>query len=312
MIIENFFSLEKNPFMIHPSVEFYCRLTPHEEALNMIMYALCNHDSLIKITGDIGLGKSIVAGCLRDRLRSDNSYIVCEIRNPKLVPAELLESLIEQLNIAINDKSDEISSGSNEKMVKSIEQLLIQCKKKKRNAVLIIDEAQAIDDNLLETLRLLTNLEHGSQPLMQIVLFGQDELDEKLSQHKFRQIKQRICFSYRVRPLDSEEVARYVQHRLHIAGSNYKAIFTQQALARLAQYSKGVPRLINIVAHKAMLIAAGENNYQVTIKNVNFAAKQHGMKVFLLSQNISKSVYGLIALNAMLALLYLLRMYSIG
>lgn len=279
MIIEGFFNLEKNPFLIHPNVEFYCQLKPHEEAINMILYALSNQDGLIKVTGNIGLGKSIVASFLREKLLEQEHYHVCEIRNPNLTTVELLQSILRQLSEKVTDNN--ISSNS-ELLLSNLEHSLIRYRDSKKRMVLIIDEAQAMEDSLLETLRLLTNLEYDSKPLIQMVLFGQDELDIKLNQHKFRQLKQRICFAYKVRPLKNSEVTTYVQHRLVIAGSNHRQIFSESALKLLAKYTNGIPRNINIIAHKAMLFAASANSYQVNNNNVLEALKEHSLYSMLM------------------------------
>lgn len=306
MILEGFFNLDKNPFHIHPNVEFYCELKPHEEALNMVLYALSNHDSLIKVTGDIGLGKSIVASCLRNRLVEQEQYHVCEIRNPNLTTVELLQSVLRQL--AGNEVA--IHSSSSESLLSDLEHNLIRYREDKKRVALIIDEAQAMEDSLLETLRLLTNLEYDSKPLLQMVLFGQDELDIKLNQHKFRQLKQRICFAYKVRPLNGNEVSTYVQHRLYIAGSNHRQIFTEAALKILAKNTQGIPRNINIIAHKAMLFAASANTYQVNQLNVVSALKEHSLYSWLDIDWKKMAVATLFLINLTLIMAYTLHSFN--
>ena len=309
MILEGFFNLEKNPFLIHPNVEFYCQLKPHEEALNMILYALSNQDGLIKVTGNIGLGKSIVASCLREKLVEQKQYHVCEIRNPNLTTIELLQSILRQLT----EKSKSVDSAktvSSELLLSNLEQHLIKYRDRNKRVVLIIDEAQAMEDSLLETLRLLTNLEHNSKPLIQMVLFGQDELDIKLNQHKFRQLKQRICFAYKVRPLNESEVSTYVQHRLFIAGSKHRPIFSESSLQLLAKYTNGIPRNINIIAHKAMLFAASANTYQVSNTNVIDALKEHSLYSWLMVDWKKLTIAALCVVNITIVLAYLIHLIT--
>ncbi len=310
MIIEGFFNLDRNPFIIHPDVDFYCQLTPHEEAINMIMYAISNQDSLIKVTGNIGLGKSIVAGCIREKLLDDEGFKVCEIRNPNLTTLELVSSICQQLARPTTDEADKQQDQSSDRLLSCLENLLVSYREGNKKIVLIIDEAQAMEDRLLESLRLLTNLEYESKPLLQIILFGQDELDIKLNQHKFRQLKQRICFAYKVRALTADEVSRYVQHRLYIAGSNYREIFSRSALSVLAKYTEGIPRNINIIAHKAMLLAAGNNTYQVNRSDVLKALSQHGISRYGLSNWKLWSIACVLILNIALIVIYLAKHFG--
>lgn len=275
-MFQEYFNLSENPFTIHPNTQFYCELKCHEEALHTIIYSIQNQDSLIKITGEVGLGKSMVAACLREKLKPD--YHVCEIRNPNLNSLELIYSLGKQLEINKKDvHGNSDSSIMSLESLKKLEEKLVFFHKKKRPVILIIDEAQAMEDALLETLRLLTNLELDAKPLLQIVLFGQEELDIKLDQPKFRQIKQRICFSYKIRPLSANEVNVYINGRLGKAGSERRQVFSNDALNTIAKYSRGIPRNINIIAQKSMMFAVSGRTFMVEKDHVWKALRDHNI-----------------------------------
>lgn len=270
-MLQAYFDLDENPFSVHPNPSFYCDLKCHDEALQTILYSVKNQDTLIKITGQIGLGKSMVAACLRNKLKQD--YQVCEIRNPNMTTDSLLLSLVQQLPwIKIPTKD----LGSDRKM-DILEARLIHYSKNGHPVVLIIDEAQAMEDQLLETLRLLTNLEQNGRPLLQIVMFGQKELDIKLEHDKFKQLRQRICFSYEIRALTIPEVSVYINYRLSVAGIKGRQIFNHDALAVIAKYTQGVPRNINIIAHKAMLFACSAQSIGVNKDHVWQALQDHGI-----------------------------------
>lgn len=272
-MLQAYFNLEMNPFSVHPNPHFYCGLKCHEEALQTILYSIKNHDTLIKITGQIGLGKSMVACCLRNKL--EKMYHVCEIKNPNMTTQSLLASLINQLPMARTKKQDD--KNLQDLPMDILEKRLIHFSKNVLPVVLIIDEAQAMEDQLLETLRLLTNLEQHGRPLLQIVLFGQKELDEKLQHDKFKQLRQRICFSYEIRALSPAEVSVYINYRLAVAGVQGRQIFDNEAIALIAKHTKGVPRKINIVAHKAMLFASSSQSHNVGKDHVWQALRDHGV-----------------------------------
>ena len=269
-MLQEYFGLKDNPFSIHPNPHYYCDLKFHEEALQMVLYSVKNYDTLIKITGQIGLGKSMVAACVRDKLKI--THHVCEIRNPNMKIESLITSLINQL-----PRKEVLGSEKDLLPVDILESRLKYFNEHVQPVVLIIDEAQAMEDSLLETLRLLTNLEQRGRPLLQIILFGQKELDVKLAQDKFKQLRQRICFSYEIRSLRLREVIFYINFRLSVAGIEGRSIFHQDAMEMIAKYTKGVPRNINIIAHKAMLFASSAQSLDVKKSHVWQALRDHGL-----------------------------------
>lgn len=258
------FGLNSSPFGLTPDTQFFCGLPSHLEALNVLLIALANGEGFIKITGDVGTGKTMLCRKLLNELPKpfESAYIP----NPHLPPVGLLMAIADEMGIEYPRHT-----GMNG-LMKLINDFLIKSAIAGKKLVLIIDEAQSMSLETLETLRLITNLETEKQKLLQIVLFGQPELDELLRNKAIRQLRQRITFSYALKPLTSKNVADYVQHRLRIAGIGNISIFTALAIKAIHHYSRGIPRLVNILANKAMLSAYGKGASSIGIKDVYVAA----------------------------------------
>lgn len=258
------FGLNSQPFGLTPDTQFFCGLPSHLEALNVLLITLDNGEGFIKITGDVGTGKTMLCRKLLNELPEpfESAYIP----NPHLPPIGLLMAIADEMGIEYSRHTGENG------LMKLINDFLIKTAGTGKKLVLIIDEAQSMSLETLETLRLITNLETEKQKLLQIVLFGQPELDELLCNKAIRQLRQRITFSYALKPLTPKNVADYIQHRLRIAGMGNVAIFTKPALKTMHHYSRGIPRLINILANKAMLSAYGKGASSIGIKDVYLAA----------------------------------------
>ncbi len=250
------FGLTEKPFNLTPDTQFFCQLPPHQEALNVLLLALNNGEGFIKITGDVGTGKTLLCRKLLNEL--DDRYQTAYLPNPHLTPSGLRKAIADEFSIAYAQNINQ------QQILQLLNQSLIQISSRGQQAVLIIDEAQAMSRETLEALRLLTNLETEKQKLLQIVLFAQPELDELLKHKSIRQLKQRITFSYQLRPLNYAELVSYINHRLTIANCTQVNIFSRSALKALHYYSRGIPRLINILAHKAMLVAYGRGQHNIT------------------------------------------------
>ena len=248
------------PFSLTPNTEFFCALAPHNEALKVILSALSMSEGFIKVTGEVGTGKTLLCRKLINHL--SDKFVACYLPNPYLSPDELRIAFANELGI--DTEEDEASQG----LHSAIEYKLLSLKKEGRQAVLIIDEAQSLSWDALEMLRLFSNLETEKSKLLQIVLFGQPELDENLSNAKVRQIRQRISFSYTLRTMTSAEVDYYIGHRLATAGGSGQLI-SSSLRAFIALVTRGTPRLVNIVCHKILLRAYGQGkesaNWQHTI-----------------------------------------------
>ena len=251
------------PFLLTPNTDFFCALAPHNEALKVILSALSMSEGFIKVTGEVGTGKTLLCRKLINHL--SDKFVACYLPNPYLTPDELRIAFANELGIDISN--DVAAQG----LHSAIETKLLALKKEGRQAVLIIDEAQSLSWDALEMLRLFSNLETEKSKLLQIVLFGQPELDANLSNPKVRQIRQRISFSYTLRTMTSAEVDYYIGHRLTTAGGSEQLI-PKGLRAFIALVTRGTPRLVNIVCHKILLRAYGQGksaaSWQHTINAV--------------------------------------------
>lgn len=258
------FALREPPFGLTPDTSFAFACTPHQEALNMLLVAAANGEGFMKVTGEVGTGKTLL--CRRFLSQLDEENITAYLPNPLLDPHGLLLALAEELRVNFNRDDDQHG------LIKSLNQVLLEHARAGKRVVVCLDEAQAMPLETLESLRLLSNLETEKRKLFQVVLFGQPELDEKLAHESVRQLQQRITFQYHLSPLSRRELEYYVSHRLRIAGYMGDRLFNTAALHALYRASRGVPRLINVVAHKAMLAAYGEGHHYVSAAHVRKAA----------------------------------------
>ncbi len=258
------FGLKQLPFNLTPDTEFFCDLPTHREALNVLLIALQSGEGFIKITGPVGAGKTLLCRKLLNELPAP--FVTAYIPNPHLNPSALHHAIAEELGIPYQPNIDQPHT------LALINDFLLKAAANGQKIVLIIDEAQAMSLETLETLRLLTNLETEKQKLLQIVLFGQSELDQTLQKKSIRQLHQRITFSYALKPLTRSQVADYLTHRLRVAGNTHTDLFSTLSIAALHFYSQGIPRLLNILANKALLAAYGKGQSRIGWRHVQMAA----------------------------------------
>ncbi len=261
-----YFGLKEKPFSIAPDPRYLYMSELHREALAHLLYGISSDGCFILLTGDVGTGKTTVCRCLLAQL-PDNTDVAL-IVNPRLTALELLETVCDELEIPI--KEDEKSAKS---YIDKLNKYLLEAHAKGRNIALLIDEAQNLSLDLLEQLRLLTNLETDQKKLLKIVLLGQTELRQILNQDGAAQICQRITSRYHLLPLDQENSFAYIHHRLAVAGEREK-IFSKDALSRIFKYSKGIPRLINVLCDRSLLGAYVEEKYLVSGSIVDKAAQE--------------------------------------
>lgn len=254
---ESFFGLREKPFALTPNTEFLVQLAPYQACLNLLRVALDEGEGFIKVSGEVGTGKTLLCRALLNQL-DPARYQVAYLPNPCLTPLELRQALARELHVGALLKADH--SGLLDDL---LTRRLIELAAAGMSVVVLIDEAQALPEETLEALRLLTNLETERTKLLQVVLFGQPELDATLERHEFRQLRQRITFSYRLRALDTTDVRRYLQERLAVAGYRGEPLFSDAAVRRLVQGSGGIPRLLNILAHKSLMVAYGQGRRQI-------------------------------------------------
>jgi MSHA biogenesis protein MshM len=259
-----FFGLTEPPFSLTPNTSFFIGSATHQEALNTLLVAVRSGEGFMKIVGEVGTGKTLLCRTFLNRLEQDG-YITAYIPNPYVGPNTLLLGVADELGIAYPEKLNQ------HQLLKLLTEFLVAVATEGKRVVLCLDEAQAMPVETLEALRLLTNLETERAKLLQVVLFGQPELNQRLDEERIRQLKQRITFTYQLRSLSQEEVGYYVGNRLAIAGYKGMRLFTDGAIKRLYRGSGGVPRLVNILANKALLAAYGEGQREVKEKHVDLA-----------------------------------------
>ncbi|HUR40512.1 MAG TPA: AAA family ATPase [Verrucomicrobiae bacterium] len=246
---EAHFNLRFAPFGLTPDTRFYFAQASHQEALNTLLVALRSGEGFLKVTGEVGLGKTQVCRQLLNAL-SGADFVTAYVPNPTVSPRGLLQTVAEELSC------DPGASATPEQVLKAINRQLLDNAQRQVRTALIIDEAQALSAETLEAVRLLTNLETETCKLLQVVLFGQPELDQRLARDDLRQLRQRITFSYRLQPLTRTQFDAYVRHRVEVAGAT-TPLFSEPALRVLYRASRGTPRLANILCHKALLAAFG-------------------------------------------------------
>lgn len=263
MIYLKHFGLEKAPFSLTADPDFYIDFIPHKEAQQVITTALSLGEGILKVTGEVGTGKTLLCNKLQQEL--DAQYLICNIDNPYLTAHEL--------RCALADKIDVQKESFDEQFLLTglIKERLLALLEQGKKVLVFVDEAQALPDSTLEALRLFSNLETATQKLLQVVLFAQPELDVRLAETKLRQLRQRITFSYQLRALSESEIEHYIAQRLKQAGYRGALLFNPRVCRKISQASRGIPRLINILCHKILMISYGQQHYKITNKLVDQA-----------------------------------------
>lgn len=264
MMYLNHFGLHEVPFSITPDTSFYFASRSYQEGLNTLLFAITSGEGFIKITGEVGTGKTLLCRKLMSSL--DDSFKVAYIPNPYLEPQSLLMMLTQELGFTLPESTTQHT------LLTVLTNGLLDFARNNIKVVVILDEVQAMPIETLEALRLLSNLETEKRKLLQVVIFGQPELEEKLNHASIRQLKQRITFEYQLDRLSRDEMQHYLNHRLVVAGYQGGRLFTNAAVTHLYFKSKGVPRLVNILAHKALLSAYGKGKQQVGLSEISLAA----------------------------------------
>ncbi|NOR51849.1 MAG: AAA family ATPase [Gammaproteobacteria bacterium] len=262
-----FYGLKEPPFSLTPDTQFFLSYGHHRDALSTLTIALESGEGFIKLTGEIGTGKTLLCRKLLNDL--DARFYTAYIPNPMLSPESLIRAVADELDIDTDSTNDQ------HQIMKQISHTLIKmcAGENKKQVLLCIDEAQSMPMETLEMMRLLTNLESEKKKLLQVVLFGQPELDEKLAHKSIRQLKQRITFSYNLEPLDLHGITAYIKHRLLTAGSSGAIQFHPRAIKILQRGSRGYPRLINILAHKSLMLSFAQGTMVITPRHVKAAIK---------------------------------------
>ncbi len=265
MYLEHF-GLRETPFTLTPDTSFFYAYDSHVAALNTLLVALRSGDGFIMVTGEVGTGKTLVCHKLLSALRNEE-FVTAYIPNPCLEPTTLLLAIADELRIPYEDNLNQ------HQLLKLLTKALIDFYAAGKRVALCLDEVQAMPLETLETLRLLTNLETEKRKLLQVVLFGQPELHRLLDQPLVRPLKQRILFSHNLLPLDRDGMEGYVMHRLTVAGYNGKRLLAGDALRDLYRASGGIPRLVNVLCHKALMAAYGQGKRSVERQHMRMAVQ---------------------------------------
>jgi general secretion pathway protein A len=261
----SFFGLNEKPFAITPDPRYLYLSERHAEALAHLLYGINESGGFIQLTGEVGTGKTTVVRTLLSRVPHHADVAV--ILNPRVTPVEFLLTICEELGLGISDTDRD----SVKQMVDALNRRLLAAHAEGRRIIVIVDEAQNLTPEVLEQVRLLTNLETPTQKLLQIILIGQPELRELLDRTELRQLAQRITGRYHLEPLSLEETRGYVRHRLRVAGAG-EEIFTASALTAVHRVAAGIPRVINVTCDRALLGAYTQETRKVTPSLVRRAA----------------------------------------
>jgi general secretion pathway protein A len=266
-IYQDFFGFSEKPFDLTPDPKYLYLSPKHKEVLAHLVYGLQENNGFLKIVGEVGTGKTMICRSFLRELRTD--FNIAYIFNPCINELELLQTINTELGIPGKSKS-------RKKLVDILNQFLLEERGKGHRVVVIIDEAQDLMPRVLEQLRLLSNLETDTEKLIQIVLIGQPELSKVLAKEGLRQLRQRITIQWELLPLNLEETRGYIQHRLNIALGKGKVRFSRQAVEMVYRFSRGIPRMINVVADRTLLIAFTQSTKKITPKIVKLAVKDIG------------------------------------
>ncbi len=255
---KSFYNLKRNPFDITPDPSFLFPTQRHNEALAALYYGVRRHKGFVVLTGEVGTGKTLVLRCLLQLFKQNNDVAYAYIFNSRLSPVEFLEYVASDFGLA--------AAGKNKgELLLELGSYVINRAQRKLTTVLVVDEAHHLSPDILEEIRLLTNLETAHDKLLQILLVGQPELDDQLDSVGLRQLKQRIALRSRLEPLDPTETRGYIERRLRLAGANSEhRLFPVETIADIYQHSRGIPRLINTICENALIAGYARQMRSIT------------------------------------------------
>ena len=265
---EQYYGLAEKPFNLTPDTEFFYKSYTHREALNVLRVAIRSGDGFIKVTGEVGTGKTLLCRKLLQALEANFDTIY--IPNPYMGCNALFHAILAEMGI-----TDRLKKAN---YLTCINEYLINNARRHRGTVILLDEAQSMPEESLEAIRLLSNLETRKRKLVQIVLFGQPELDVRLTQSNARQLKQRIAHAYQLEPLNQASTRSYLQHRIRLAGYRGPELFDSTAQRRLYKHSRGIPRVINVLCNKALMLSYASGEFYVKGKHIEAAAADSQMQ----------------------------------
>ncbi len=290
-----FFGFKEKPFKLVPNPAYFYLSKSHEEAMAHLNYAISQGDGFVEITGEVGTGKTTLCRTFLESL--NGSVEAAYIFNPKMGPRQLLKTIIEEFGL-------QVRTDNTKDLIDLLNAFLIKKKASGKKVILLIDEAQNLNRNVLEQLRLLSNLETNRDKLLQIILVGQPELSEMLNSHALRQVGQRITLSYRLSPLTFNECKEYIQYRINIAAQKSAIKFDRSAYRQIFKYSKGIPRLINIVCDRSLLTAFVLNQFKISASIAKASVKELATRGQVKSSGITTGKWALVGIS-MLSIVFL-------
>ncbi len=261
----DYYGLKEPPFSLTPNPRFLFYSAKHREAFNHLLYGIRERKGFVQVTGEVGAGKTTVCRAMLEQL--GNSFSTALILNPVLDSDQLVKAIAMEFGLQVKG-FDRLET------VEALNHFLLAQVEKGKDTVLIIDEAQDLTDELLEQVRLLSNLETDDRKLLQIVLVGQPELRDRLNNHHLRQLRQRITVRYHLRALNRAELSRYIAHRLAVSGAKGAPYFTAAAQWRIYRYSKGIPRLVNALCDKCLLAGYVQQRDRIDFRMVGLATRE--------------------------------------
>lgn len=286
------FGLQHPPFRITPQADYFYTGAQRGALLEALLFAVTHDEGIIRVSGEVGTGKTMLCRMLIERLPADT--LIIYIANPSLSPAELISTIAHELGVAKEDGHS---------LLRLIERRLISLYAEGQRVIAIIDEAHAMPRESLDQIRLLSNLETSTRKLLQIVLFGQPELDTLLQERPMRSLRERITQSFFLKPLDQQQIRDYLDFRLRTAGYRGPDLFQGRALSRIAQASRGLTRRVNIIADKALLAAFAENTHTIQDKHINAAIRD---AQYRLSWPLSRMLLAWLSALTLSALIFLI------
>jgi len=277
----NFYGFKEPPFNLTPNSRFFFSSAKHLEALSTLIYAVNERKGFVVITGDIGSGKTTVCRTLINKFDSRTKTAL--ITNTHMSGKDLLMSILEDLEV-------NYQPGSKSKLHSQLNNYLIEQLRQDHNVVIIIDEAQNLTPSVLEEVRMLSNLETENEKLIQIVLLGQPELKKKLALPRLEQLRQRVAVYYHLTPLNREDAESYIMHRLKLASDSDRAYFTKEAIHRICEFSKGVPRIINQICDSALLTGFIEEIPKIDKKIVDEVIAESPLVMIQKTKHVHESI----------------------
>ncbi len=266
-VYKEFYGLKENPFNVTSDPAFFFSSKRHSEAFSHLIYGIKHRKGIIVVTGEIGTGKTTLCRTLLNHL--DTTTKTALILNPNFSDIQLLQLIVKDLGIVVKSQN-KIS------LIGGLNEFLLAETGRGHNVVLIIDEAQNLKERQLEQIRLLSNLETEKEKLLQILIVGQPELNDKLKLNSLRQLNQRVTVRYHILPLEKSELTDYIFHRLKVAGASNKLHFTEEAIEEIYLYSGGTPRLINIICDRALLAGFVQGAFTINYNVVKKCIEEVG------------------------------------